>query len=314
MTDAAANVLDQLAAAPISWGICEVPGWGAQLPPERVLREMHDLGFRETELGAAGYLPEDPQALTDMLASYELRLCGAFIPVVIHDPVESAATRQAVDDAITLLNATGARYFITAPVMTWDWGPRRPLSDSEWGRTYAFLDEIEDACAENGLVQAVHPHIGTVIESDDDVQRVLDNTRAGFTLDTGHLLIGGYDPLHFVEHHYDRIRHVHLKDVVMDLALPVLHGERSIMEGVQAGMFCNLGAGDVPLTEVVQAVEKRGFEGLYVIEQDAAIVGDLPPENAGPKNDIAASVAYLAGLSSQAAAVEHQQPMEGNSQ
>jgi len=198
--------------------------------------------------------------------------------------------------------------------MDWDWGPRHPIDDDAWNRSYAMLDELEAFCADHGLVQAIHPHLGTLLERQEDVQRVLDNTSAGFTLDTGHLLIGGYDPVEFVRNHHDRIRHVHLKDVVLDLALPVLHGEQTIMAGVQAGMFCNLGAGDVPIAEVVHAVHANGFDGLYVVEQDAAIVGDLPALGGGPKNDIATSVAYLAGLSVDDASVEPKTTMEGNSQ
>ena len=106
---------------------------------------------------------------------------------------------------------------------------------------------------------------------------------------------------------------VHLKDVVMELSLPVLHGEQSIMEGVQTGMFCNLGAGDAPIADVVRALQAHGFDGWYVIEQDAAITGDPPPANAGPKDDIAASVAYLAGLVGDET-VDHTTTMEGNSQ
>lgn len=306
--------LNRLAAAPISWGICEVPGWGAQLPPERVLEEMSELGFATTELGAAGYLPEEPAELRALLAKHELALCGAFIPVVVHDAAQAEATRAAVAEAADLLIASGATYFISAPVMDWDWGPKRDLTDDEWAHAYAMFDEIEDFCADRGLVQAVHPHLGTLVERDHEVQRVLDNTRAGFTLDTGHLLIGGYDPMQFVENHFDRITHVHLKDVVMELAVPVLNGEMSIMDGVQQGMFCNLGAGDVPIAEVVQAVDARGFGGLYVIEQDAAILGDLPAPGTGPKDDIATSVAYLAGLPLSEAPADKQTTMEGNSQ
>ena len=80
------------------------------------------------------------------------------------------------------------------------------------------------------------------------------------------------------------------------------------------GMFCNLGAGDVPIGEVVQAVEGRGFSGLYVIEQDAAILGDVPAPGTGPKDDIAASVAYLAGLPLTGDPADVTPTMEGNSQ
>lgn len=313
-TGADARVLERLAAAPISWGICEVPGWGAQLPPERVLGEMRDLGFTQTELGSPGYFPDSPDAISSMLASYDMALLGAFTPVIVHDPAQADATRQAVTDAADLLVATGAPYLISCPVMTWDWGPRTPIDDDQWAHTYAMLDEIEALCVERGLIQAVHPHLGTLLERGDEIQRVIDNTSAGFTLDTGHMLIGGFDPMHMVNEHFDRIKHVHLKDVVLAACEPVLHGEQTIMQGVQAGMFCNLGAGDAPIAEVVESVDALGFDGWYVIEQDAAIEGALPPLDGGPKNDIAASVAYLAGLVGTGTPAANKPTMEGNSQ
>ncbi len=289
-------MIDQIAAAPISWGVCEVPDWGAQLPPQRVLSEMAALGFTQTEAGAAGYLPEDPTELAAILADHGLNLLGGFVPLVLHNRDEREATLASVHDTAAMFRDAGATYFVTAAITTWDWAPRTPLSQAEWQHLYEMLDLVEDIVAEYDLVQALHPHIQTVIEQADEVQRVLDNTRAGWTYDTGHLLIGGYDPIEFGRNYTDRIRHVHLKDVVLDLSAPVMTGEQSIMEGVQAGMFCNLGAGDVAIDQAVQIMVDSGFQGWYVIEQDAAIEGDVPSPGTGPVLDVASSVTYLKGL------------------
>lgn len=290
-------MINQIAAAPISWGVCEVPDWGVQLPPERVLSEMASLGFTQTEAGAAGYLPDDPAGLAAALAAHGLGLLGGFVPLVLHKPEERDAALASAHENARLFHDAGATYFVTAAVTTWDWAPKEALTDSEWQHLYEMLGEVEALCASYGLVQAVHPHLETVIERADEVQRVLDNTTVGWTLDTGHLQIGGYDPIAFAQNYTDRIRHVHLKDVVMDLALPVLNGERSIMEGVQAGMFCNLGAGDVAIGQAVDVMVKSGFDGWYVIEQDAAIVGAPPADGSGPVADVRASVDFLTRLS-----------------
>ncbi|MEQ1703678.1 MAG: inosose dehydratase, partial [Ilumatobacteraceae bacterium] len=71
----------RLAGAPISWGVCEVPGWGAELAPRRVLGEMRELGLHATELGSDGYLPTDPAALKDLCAEYDLTMIGGFVPL-----------------------------------------------------------------------------------------------------------------------------------------------------------------------------------------------------------------------------------------
>ena len=89
---------------------------------------------------------------------------------------------------------------------------------------------------------------------------------------------------------------MHLKDVHLDLAAPVFAGEQSIMQGVQAGMFCNLGAGDVPIAEVIKSLEASGYDQWYVLEQDAAITGDIPPVGSGPILDVQTSIEFIRGI------------------
>ena len=76
----------RIAGAPISWGVCEVPGWGHQLDPDRVLREMREVGLAATEFGPAGFLPDDPAGKVATLAAHGLAAVGGFVPVVLHDP------------------------------------------------------------------------------------------------------------------------------------------------------------------------------------------------------------------------------------
>src|SRR4051794_36729440 len=106
----------RLAGAPISWGVCEVPGWGLQLPPERVLGEMAELGLRATELGPQGWLPLDGAAVRAELDRYGLRLVGGFVPVVVRDG-ERETTRRAAPQ----LAAGGAGVFVAALVQDESW-------------------------------------------------------------------------------------------------------------------------------------------------------------------------------------------------
>ena len=79
-------MLDRVAAAPISWGICEAPGWGLQLPVDRVLAEARGLGITAMEQGALGWLPTDPTTQRAKLGEYGMQLLGGFVPLVLHDP------------------------------------------------------------------------------------------------------------------------------------------------------------------------------------------------------------------------------------
>src|SRR5687768_10234816 len=119
--DTAQRVDDvRLAGAPISWGVCEVPGWGSQLPPARVLAEMASIGLRATELGPVGWLPTDPAALLAALAPHDLRLVGGFVPFVLHTADASAAVAEA-DRTAAVLAAAGAEVICAAAVVDEAW-------------------------------------------------------------------------------------------------------------------------------------------------------------------------------------------------
>jgi len=286
-------MLDRLASAPISWGVCEVPGWGLELPVERVLREMREVGMRATELGSPGYFPTDSADLRALLAGAELPLVAGFVGLVLHDPEQRSRMLEEAREAAELLAGGGADYFVTAALTDWDWGPRVALDDGRWALLAESLELLEGVVAEYGLEQAVHPHVGTAIETADDVTEVLARTTVGWCFDTGHLLIGGYDPLAFLNDARDRIRHVHLKDVRMATAQRVVSGELTLMQGVQEGMFCPMGRGDVPIAKIVTELENSGYDRWYVLEQDAALTEGEPPNGSGPILDVRQSVDHL---------------------
>jgi inosose dehydratase len=283
-----ADRASRLAGAPISWGVCEVPGWGLQLPPERVLAEMAGLGLRATELGPLGWLPLDGAAVRAELDRYGLRLVGGFVPVAVRDADVSAARRAAAQ-----LAAGGADVFVAALVQDDDWSAPVPLDEDGWRRAGAYLRELADLVAADGLTLVLHPHVGTLLESATDVERALAHTDVPWCFDTGHLLIGGVEPAQFVRDHADRIGHVHLKDVNATLAGRVRGGELSLVQATRQGLFRPLGEGDARLDEVVRLLEQTGYERWLVLEQDLAITGTEPPVDGGPALDVARSIEFL---------------------
>ncbi len=155
------------------------------------------------------------------------------------------------------------------------------------------MQRLEETVGAHGLALAVHPHAGTLIEQAPDIDRLLAATTTPFCLDTGHLLIGGYDPVEFARRHADRVAHVHLKDVDTAVATRLNAGELTLMEAVQAGLFRPLGEGDAAIADVIRALDDHGYGRALVLEQDTAITGQEPPVGSGPVLDVRKSIEFL---------------------
>ncbi len=283
----------RVVGAPISWGVCEVPGWGVMLTPDRVLPEMRSLGLDSTELGAPGFLPGDAEALRAALASHRMSLVGGFVPLVLHDRDQREDALRRARETAELFAACGATRFVTAVVQDYDWSRPVPLDDAGMAILGEGLEQVDAICAEFGLTQVLHPHVDTLVETAADVTLALAHSSVLWCLDTGHLQIGGVDPVAFARDHADRVGHVHLKDVDNAVAARVLSRDLSLLHGVQAGLFRPLGAGDVAVDEVIVALEEGGYRGLYVLEQDCALTDGIPAEGTGPVEDVAASLAFI---------------------
>ncbi|CAJ1500263.1 sugar phosphate isomerase/epimerase family protein [[Mycobacterium] burgundiense] len=285
----------KIAGAPISWGVCEVPGWGHQLGPDRVLAEMRRAGLTATELGPEGFLPADTVALTALLDGFGLACVGGFVPVVLHDAGHDPAKDLA--GPLDSLSAAGAGLVILAAATGADGYDSRPvLDDSQWATLLSNLDRLAAAAAERGIKAVLHPHVGTMVENRAEVHRVLAGSSIPLCLDTGHLLIGGTDPLELTRLAPDRIEHTHLKDVDAALCAKVQAGDMSYTDAVAAGLYVPLGAGDVDIAGIVKLLRDNGYDGWYVMEQDAILDAE-PDEQDGPLSDVMASVSYLRSIS-----------------
>ncbi|MGH9107771.1 MAG: TIM barrel protein [Acidimicrobiales bacterium] len=280
----------RIAGAPISWGVCEVPGWGYQLRPSRVLTEMHEVGLTATELGPTGFLPADPVAAAGALAAHRLGAIGGFTPVVMHVPAHDPLGE--IGHVLDGYAATGSTVLALAAVSGSEGYDRRPvLGDEGWRVLLGNLDRISALAGERGVRAVLHPHVGTMVESGEDVQRALEGCSVPLCLDTGHLLIGGSDPAELARRSPGRIAHVHLKDVDAPMAARVRSGALDYAEAVRKGMYRPLGSGDVDIAGIVDQLESSGYEGWYVLEQDTALVGE--PFGEGPVTDVRASFEFI---------------------
>ena len=280
----------RIAGAPISWGVCEVPGWGYQLGPDRVLAEMRQVGLTATEFGPDGFLPAQPDAMTRVLGHHGLRAVGGFTPLLLH-----VASHDPVPEVERLLrgyDATSAEVLVLSAVTGGGGYDTRPvLDDDGWMVLLANLDRLAALAASRGVRAVLHPHVGTMIETGEEVRQVLDGSWISLCLDTGHLLIGGTDPAELAGQAPERIAHIHFKDVDARLAQRVQDGRLSYTQGVREGMYRPLGSGDVDVPAIVGSLRARGYDGWYVLEQDTILTEE--PRGEGPVADVWASAEYL---------------------
>lgn len=262
-----------LSNAPVSWGVYFADT--APITAETYLDEIAEAGYRGTELGPLGFMPEDPARLTDMLEARGLSLIGA---VIVHDFVGPEAELKAMlDRAAPLLKAGGAQVATLMDAGVHYGDPQ--MQD----RIAAALDPAAKRLAsEHGLELAFHPHVLTDIETEAQIDRLLEQTRVGLCFDVGHHAFWGADPAAYMERVRDRISVIHLKNVDVGLVDQVAKGQLTARQAVDKGAFCPLDAGAV---DIPAFLDRLGdFNGPVVIEQDWMPSAAEPPISLAKRN------------------------------
>ena len=263
---------------------------------ERVLGEAASLGLSAVEAGPESFLPADPADASRLLSAHGLRLVGGFVPVVLHEAEAREKELASVERQAGMFSAIGADVLIVA-VSTGreDYEGTAELDEDSWVKLLGTLAAVEEIGARNGLTVAVHPHFGTVIERRHHLERFLEGCQTRLCLDTGHLMVGGDDPVRVAEVARDRVGIVHLKDVDLSLAERVAAGELGYEDAVRRGVFRPLGDGDVETGRVISLLQQSGYEGWYVLEQDVMLSAE-PEEGEGPVKDVHKSLTFLEGI------------------
>ncbi|HTD12630.1 MAG TPA: myo-inosose-2 dehydratase [Steroidobacteraceae bacterium] len=260
--------------SPIAWINDDMPELGADTSLEQVLGEARDIGFAGIELGAR--FPRDAATLAALLARFQLVLVAGWYgaSLLTRSAREEIAALQA---HLGLLRALGCTVFIIAETSNAIHGKRnRALSASPrldragWARFGEKLTEVADHVAAAGMRLAYHHHLGTVVESGEDLERLLESTGAavGMTIDTGHAALGGVDAVALIRTHPQRVAHVHCKDIRGEIFRKLKAQGGSFLSGVLAGMFTVPGDGDLDFRKVVQALAAIGYSGWIIVEAE----------------------------------------------
>lgn len=265
--------------SPIGWANDDLPALGAGTSLDTILSDAHAIGFAGIELGHL--FPRDAASLRPVMARHALALIGGWYGTRLLTR-DADAEIAAMTPHLDLLVALGADVVVVAETgnavhtdRKHPLGAPPRLAPHDWPAFGRALDRVAAHIAGRGLRMAYHHHLGTVVETVVDLNRLLAETgpQVGLTIDTGHALYGGIDPVAVVRDWPARIAHVHVKDVRIARHMAVRDAGGSFLDGVVAGMFTTPGDGDQDYRPFVAALRAIGYAGWVVVEaeQDPAL-------------------------------------------
>lgn len=297
----------KVANAPCSWGALEFELEGKAPDFVQVLNEIVETGYEGTELGDWGFMPTDPQKLSEEIHGRNLKLLGAFVPVALKKPeAHQAGIEVAVRTARLMSAVEGDLPFIiladengSIPERTQNAGrvtPEMGLSDSEW---QIFAEGAEKVAAavkkETGLRTAFHHHCAGYVETPAEIEKLMsltDPNLLGLVFDCGHYRFGGGDPVEGLKKYGKRVWHFHFKDYHPGAGKQGIEEGWDYFKSVSAGVFCELGKGDVDFPTLLTELEKIGYEGWGVVEQDVLPGMGKPKESAKRNREYIRSLGY----------------------
>jgi inosose dehydratase len=276
----------RVANAPCSYGAFEITvGRLPNVPTsEEVLGAIARAGYEGTELGPPGYLG-DRSMLRERLEQHGLELVGGYIPVRFSEPEQVEEDLAAMASTLDLFEAAGAGR--ARPVLADAGSPERwakpgraasdrsiSLDEEGWRRLADGVARAAELARGRGFEPTFHHHTATYVEAPWEIERLLELTDVGLVLDTGHLALGGGDPVQALRDWRERIDHVHVKDYRRVVLEEIVADGAGMEEAWRHGVFCELGAGDVDLGAFFRELDAAGYEGWLVVEQDRIPAAD----------------------------------------
>jgi inosose dehydratase len=284
-----------VANAPVSFGAFEVTlGVNPNVPAGLdVLDAVARAGYDGIDLGPPGYLGTASE-LPGRLRHYGLRLAGGYVALPFSQPDAMPGALAELDALLDILDATASADGATPrprPTLAdagSDLRRSRPgqaqhdrsisLDAAAWTRLVEGVTMAVDACRRRGYEPAFHHHAGTYIEAPWEIDELLVRTDVRLCLDTGHLLLGGGDPVRAAREWGSRINHVHLKDAKLSIVDGIIRDQAPIVEVWRRRAFCPLGEGDLRVDAVLEGLKADHYQGWLVVEQDTIPSPADPPD------------------------------------
>jgi inosose dehydratase len=267
----------ELANTPVSWGV-HYPEDARNEPWQTVLDGIARAGYRSVELGALGYLPQDPALVAEELERRELTATAMYI----FQPLTDERGQQVVLDRATqtceLLAGVGGSRLVIIDERNSERIPTAGRSDvasraddEGFRRLMACISSVAQIAAEHELTAVLHPHVAGYIEFRDEIDRALatlDPDLVKLCIDTGHSAYAGIDPAQLFRDYAGRVAHLHLKDIDGAKHAQVLADGIDFDTAMLEGIFCPVGNGVVDFKAFKAALDDAGYDGWATVEQD----------------------------------------------
>ncbi|MFL5825191.1 MAG: sugar phosphate isomerase/epimerase family protein [Thermoleophilaceae bacterium] len=271
-----------VANAPVSYGAFEITvGVYDNVPqPLELLDAVSSAGYEGVDLGPLGYLGSGPE-LAERLGSRGLSLAGGYFELPFSEPDKLEEALPSLDELLDVFAAAPDGRVKARPTLADAGSPERAaypgraatdrsvgLDDQGWANFADGLARAVERCRERGYEPTFHHHTATYVEAQWEIERLLELSDVSVTLDSGHLLLGGGDPVKAVHDWAERINHVHLKDAHRAVLEAIVADRAPVMEIWTRKAFCPLGEGDVAIDEMLSGLREIGYSGWLVVEQD----------------------------------------------
>lgn len=259
---------------PITWSNDDMPELGGEIALETCLAETRQAGYSGTELG--GKFPRTAGELAPLLSRHRLKLVSGWYDGRILDR-EIEEEFDALQPHLALLKAFGCRHVVYADVSRGRHdGIFRPISQrprlgpEEWSGYGRKVTALAERMAAAGVGMAFHHHMGTIVETEEEIDRLMASTgrAVGLLYDTGHCLFAGADPLSLLKRHIARILHVHCKDARRAVLERARAEDMSFMDAVLDGIFTVPGDGCIDYLPILRELHEHGYTGWLVVEAE----------------------------------------------
>lgn len=278
-----------LGITPTLWWNDDFPLIDIGIPFEQCISEMALAGFQGCSVGHK--YPTDPAVLKPALELRGLRVSEPWVSTYFTITSMRKQTLQSFHQQMAFIKAMGGTDMVIAefgqavnPLPVALFANRPIFTRDQWAALFAGLEELGKIANDNSMRLCYHPHMGTGVMIQSDVDRLMENTKPELVhllLDTGHLAFAGADPLAVTRTYGSRIKHIHLKDVRADVVARVREENLSFKDAIEAGVFTVPGDGSIDFVPIFEALAAARFEGWLVIEaeQDPAKANPLTYAN-----------------------------------